>query len=136
MQDQDKYKFVEDFINSSSKASDPSAILENSKVFYERLMKDINNMIKEKDFEGLQDTLQSISQILQSELGKVCKEKGISMEELQKILQNPLNYKSQDWNSLKDLKEDMKSDFSKFNKDKKDKIKKKKNKKIKGWAAV
>lgn len=130
----DKYKFVEDFIDSSSKASDPNTILENSKAFYEKLMKDINNKIKEKDFDGLQNSLQNITGILQNELEKICKEKGISMEDLQKILQNPLNYKSQDWNSLQGLKEDMKSDFSKFNK--KDKIKKNKKKNKKGWAAV
>jgi len=128
-----KYKFVEDFISSSSTTQDPNLIIKNSKAFYEKLMQDVNEMVEKKDFDGLQDTFSNVTDILKKELDKVCIEKGVSMDQLKTLLENPLNFQPENWMALQNLKDDMQSDLPN---PKKVKNKNKKFKKRKNWASV
>ncbi|KPK33659.1 MAG: hypothetical protein AMS24_00305 [Chlamydiae bacterium SM23_39] len=118
--------FIDDFLTiSSSNSLDPKVLLENSKIFYEKLMAKVQELLEKKDFEGLQEVFKSITTQLQGELERIANQYGIPKEELQKMMNNPMDI-SKDLFALKDLQEE---------KDKK--IKKNKSNKIKkNWTSV
>lgn len=124
-----RFLFVEDFVRSSFELKDPKEMIEASKGFYNDFMVAIQEMMEEE--EDVQEAIFYVQEMINKELEKVCKKNGISMETMQKLIQDPKNFKPQDWKAL----QDMKTELSNRGK-KQEKVKKNKKLKKKNWSAV
>jgi hypothetical protein len=125
------FSFIEDYIKSSLNAKNSNAVIESSKNFFNSLMETMQKLMGSGDIRP-EEIFEYISKLLQEQLDGVCKQYGISKEEMQKIIGNPTNFKPEDWRALQDLKGELLEGASSKNNKKKAKVKKKK----KNWAAV
>lgn len=127
----EQFGFVRDYIRSAFRAKDTNSVIENSKIFFSNLMDTIGRLSQEGDIAP-EEILEHISSTLKSELEEVCKEYGVSMEQMRQLVNDPNSFKPEDWQSLQKLKEDLALEVARPIKHKKQKIKKNK----KSWAAV
>jgi len=127
----DNLNMVDDFLNMSKAVKDPKDIIENSKSFFGDLMNNIESMVDNKDYDKLESTFKTISQKLQNELESISAKYGVSVEEMQKLINDPKNFKQEDWNSLQDLKDQIEPDKTVKQAQKVNKLKNKNN-----WTAV
>ena len=121
---------IDDFLNMSKGSKNPSEVLEKSKTFFKDFMGNIESMMENKDYSKLETTFKQISDKLQNELSTICEKYGVSPEEMQKLVNNPGNFKNEDWKALQDLKEEIKP-TSDVKEKKVNKLKTKKN-----WRSV
>ena len=126
------FSFIDDYIKSSLNAKNSNDVIESSKAFFNTLMESIQGLMSKGDMRP-EEIFEYISKLLQNQLEGVCKQYGISKEEMQKIISDPMNFKPEDWMALQNLKGELLDESSrKKGNNKKAKVKKKK----KNWAAV
>lgn len=106
-------EMLDNFLSMSKDLKDPSEMLKRSKSFFDSLMGDVENMMHNKDYDKLEDTFKTISTKLQNELHSISEKYGISVEEMQKLVNDPSNFKKEDWEKLQNFKQGMETDEEK-----------------------
>ena len=83
-------KLLERFFNDVKDQKDVNISISKSKEFLEELFGISNELMEKQDFDALSEFLETVQEKIRGYLEKVCKEKGVSMEEVEKLMNIPM----------------------------------------------